>query len=334
MPKGVSVDAVIYGPLSREAELQLEKAHLQALVLDHPGPEDFLFVRKDDYWIDLCLTPRRPNARARFVERWGEHRYGSLGSLVALPPRFNLHLHTEGGRHASMICALKAEAVHAWLPADFEWTDRRLELCLDLSSGAIRDLMLKLFQEMRYPGVASRELAEALCLQLSVELARLLIAAAEPPERGGLAAWRLRAIDKRLAALGEPPTLAELAQLCDISVRQLTRGFRTSRGCSIQDYIRQARIEAAKHRLGTNESLKSIATSLGFCGQSTFTCAFRRATGVTPRDFRQRILRAVRTGEALAAEPGETPPLAATASRHSANLRPLCLAAPSHRPLI
>ena len=60
MPKGVSVDAVTYGRLSRASELQLEKAHLQAVVLDHPAAEEVLFVRKDVYWIDLCLTPRRP----------------------------------------------------------------------------------------------------------------------------------------------------------------------------------------------------------------------------------------------------------------------------------
>ena len=55
----------------------------------------------------------------------------------------------------------------------------------------------------------------------------------------------------------------------------------------------QTRIDAAKRRLATEESIKSIATELGFSSQSTFTYVFRRATGVTPNEFRKRILRAL-----------------------------------------
>ena len=212
---------------------------------------------------------------------------------MALPPLHNLHLKLEGGRHISLICGLQAEAVHRLLPDNFEWTDRRLEACLDISSSTIRGLLLKLAHEVRYPGIGKRELSDALIVQLSVEIARYLIAIGEPSERGGLAPWRLRVVDKRLAAPGPAPNLAELASLCELSARQLTRGFRTSRGCSIGDYMAQSRIEMAKRRLATQESIKSIATSTGFSSHSTFTCAFRNATGVTPRDFRQRLLRAV-----------------------------------------
>lgn len=212
---------------------------------------------------------------------------------MALPPRFKLHLKNEGGRHLSLICALQATAVERWFPGDFEWTDRRLEACLDISSPTIREIMQRLTREMRRPGIASPELCEALIFELSVELARYLIAIAEPSERGGLATWRLRTIDKRLEEGGELPTLAELASLCCVSVRQLTRGFRTSRGCSIGDYMAQSRIEAAKRRLAGEESIKAIATLVGFADQSTFTYAFRRATGFTPLQFRRRVLQRV-----------------------------------------
>jgi AraC family transcriptional regulator len=64
-----------------------------------------------------------------------------------------------------------------------------------------------------------------------------------------------------------------------------------SRGCSIADYMTQTRIEVAKRRLATPESIKEIAASMGFSSQSTFTYVFRRNTGVTPNQFRTRILR-------------------------------------------
>jgi AraC family transcriptional regulator len=78
-----------------------------------------------------------------------------------------------------------------------------------------------------------------------------------------------------------------------MSVRQLTRGFRTSRGCSISDHLVELRIEAAKRRLASSqESIKTIAAAVGFASQSSFTFAFRRETGSTPNEFRKRAGRA------------------------------------------
>lgn len=276
-----------------EAELRFDNADVSLIRLYHPEPDEHFFVRERVYWIDLCLTPRRPLARARYVEQWGHHRFATMGSIMALPPRFNLHLKSEGGRHISLICALQSNAVERWFPDDFEWTDRRLEACLDISNPTIREIMQRLTKELRRPGIACRELCEALIFELGVELARYLVAIAEPVEQGGLATWRLRTIDARLAEDGQQPTLSELAKLCSMSVRQLTRGFRTSRGCSIRDYIIQNRLESAKRRLASDESIKVIATAVGFSGQSTFTYAFRRATGFTPLQFRRRVLQRI-----------------------------------------
>ena len=280
-----------------EATLHFSIADLSLIRLYHPKPDDHRFWRDDIFWIDLCLTPRRPAARARFVDLWGPHRYAAMGSIMALPPRYNLHLKNEGGRHISVICALQATAVERWLPDDFEWTDRRLEACLDIASPTIREILQRLVREIRHPGLASPGLCEALMAELSVELARYLVAIAEPVEMGGLATWRLRTIDKRLEQGGELPTLAELAKLCSLSVRQLTRGFRTSRGCSIGEHMANSRMEAAKRHLAGDESLKSIAAMVGFADQSTFTCAFRRATGFTPLQFRRRVLQRIERTE-------------------------------------
>jgi AraC family transcriptional regulator len=74
-------------------------------------------------------------------------------------------------------------------------------------------------------------------------------------------------------------------------VRQLTRGFRASRGCSIGDYIASRRLDHAKQLLATGQSVKAIAYSLGFASPSSFCFAFRRATGQTPREFRNGLTR-------------------------------------------
>ena len=142
-----------------------------------------------------------------------------------------------------------------------------------------------------HPGLAATKMLELLGAELAIELGRYCYEVAERPVTGGLAGWRLRLIDERLDESLAPPSLQELADLCSLSVRQLTRGFRVSRACSIGDYMEQRRMEAAKRLLMEGESVKSIAFAMGFASPSSFTFAFRRAVGTSPSTFRQRQVR-------------------------------------------
>ncbi len=128
--------------------------------------------------------------------------------------------------------------------------------------------------------------------QLAIELARYCSGIEDGPVSGGLAAWRLRLIDERLKDVHVVPTLIELADMCHLSVRQLTRGFRASRGCSIRDHVARCRIESAKRLLGSEDSIKAVAFAVGFSSASAFAYAFRAATGSTPLQFRDRLMRA------------------------------------------
>lgn len=275
--------------LEVDAEIQLAHAHVFLARLDHEGPELHTFCRDRVYWIDFCLTPRRPNAEARFCDHWSPARHAPLGSLIALPPRKRLELRTTGGRHASLICQLQADAVERWLPEDYVWTERRLEASLGIANEAIKALMLRLNEELKKPSSSSVALCDAIVAQLAIELARHFAAASAVDTKGGLASWRLRAVDERIADPSATyPTAAELARLCRLSVRQFSRAFRASRGCSIGSHLAQARIEAAKRRLFTNESINQIAAVLGYSSQSSFSASFRRATGTTPGLFRKQ----------------------------------------------
>lgn len=86
--------------------------------------------------------------------------------------------------------------------------------------------------------------------------------------------------------MSEVPSLDELATLCNLSVRQLTRGFRVRRGYSIGEYVANSRINGAKRLLASGENIKAVAYLLGFSSPSAFSYAFRRATGMTPGEFR------------------------------------------------
>jgi len=263
----------------------------QLVHFDIPTPSDSLVRQDDTYLLNMCLTPRPLNARACYVRRWGPHRFERLGDVFMIPPGEELHFRGESGRQASILCTLPRSAVEGIVGQPLTWDDARLALTLDIASARIRALLLRLSEELRHPGLAAERLVEFMGAQIAIELGRFSQEVAERPVTGGLAGWRLRLTDDRLAENPAPPALSELAALCNISVRQLTRGFKVSRHCSIGDYIEQRRMEAAKRLLVAGESVKTIAFTLGFASPSSFTFAFRRAVGISPSLFRQRQTR-------------------------------------------
>ena len=276
-----------------DAEVHAPGATAQLVRFKMTGPADNVKSKSDDYWLDLCLTPRPRNARACYRNRWNPHRFERIGKVFLVPPGETMQARSDGNSsQMSILCHLRPEAMRAWFDGDLQWTDRGLEASLDIQDANVRGLLLRLAQETRYPGFASATLVELIAAQLAIELGRYCSRVNETPVSGGLAPWRLRMIDECLREVQAAPTLTELAELCKLSVRQLTRGFRASRGCSIGDYVANNRIDHAKNLLASDQSVKSIAYSLGFSSPSSFCFAFRRATGVTPREFRQRAPRA------------------------------------------
>lgn len=273
-----------------EAERATNFGVAQLVEFDWIAPLDRVSTAWTGYRVDMCLSPRN-NARAGFPDRWGPHRLEKLGDIFLLPPGQSMRARAESGRQDSIVCEFEPEAVSQWFDGELEWTNKRLEANLDVTRPHVRGLMLRLAEEMRHPTIASETMIELIEAQIAIELSRYCLAVNENASNGGLAPWRLRRIEERLAEPITPPTLQELAQLCNLSVRQLTRAFRASRGCSIGDYIARARIDHAKRLLSGDACVKSIAHSLGFASPSSFSYAFRCAAGETPRQFRQRAYR-------------------------------------------
>ncbi len=276
--------------LTIDTELQVSIATAQLAQFDTPpGPVVSTMTERDSVWLDLCLTPRPRDARACYHRHWSASRFERLGKVFMVPPGESIRVRNEGGpRQASVLCHLHPTALQAWFDGELPPTDRLLEASLDIRDGNVRHLMLRLAQELRQPGFARETMVELIAAQLALELRRYCLRLDEAPARGGLAPWRLRLIDERLRDQAEAPTLAELAVLCRLSVRQLTRGFQASRGHSIGQHVASSRLEHARRLLATDASIKSIAYSLGFASPSSFCCTFRRATMETPGEYRRR----------------------------------------------
>ncbi|MFA7586691.1 MAG: helix-turn-helix transcriptional regulator [Novosphingobium sp.] len=276
-----------------EAELACPLMSAQIVRFDIPAPTEAAILDPEFYQINMCLTPRPLNARASYRQRWGPHRFDRLGDIFLLPPGEEIYIKGGSGKQASLLCQIRPEAISAIIGSDLHWTDQKLAATIDISSARIRALLFRITAEVRYPALAAERMLEFLGGALAIELARFCQEVDERPITGGLAGWRLRLIDERLSDTPQAPSLAELATLCNLSVRQLTRGFKVSRHCSIGDYIEQRRMENAKRMLMAGESVKTIAFAMGFSSPSSFTFAFRRAVGISPSQFRQRRTRVI-----------------------------------------
>ena len=263
---------------------------VQRFVLPHEIESDLPAC--SDLRLDLSLTPRVPQARLSFQRHWPAHRYVPPGRLFLVPPGETLRARSNAGTQQSAVCTLRPAAWrHAFgddLACDhlLIWDKDKLEANLDVQSLTVQRLLGSLCDEARHPGFASAVMCEAIAVQILVELGRYFLAINEDTQVSTLPAWRLKLIDDRLRDASSIPKLTELADLCGVSVRHLTRGFRASRGCSIGAYIQSRQIGLASTLLKEGESVKAIAHRLGFASASSFSHAFRRATGASPRQYR------------------------------------------------
>ncbi|MDH3733630.1 MAG: AraC family transcriptional regulator [Gemmatimonadota bacterium] len=86
-----------------------------------------------------------------------------------------------------------------------------------------------------------------------------------------------------------PRSVRHLAERASKHPVAVARAHRRHYGCSITDRLRARRVREAAARLGTGESLSSIAHAAGFSDQAHMTRLFKRETGVTPGVFRSFI---------------------------------------------
>jgi transcriptional regulator GlxA family with amidase domain len=130
---------------------------------------------------------------------------------------------------------------------------------------------------------------EALAAILVIELFQVYGTkplALKPPEHIGASRFA-RVVDYIEDHLDHDLSLTELAALAHLSVAQFARAFKAACGTAPYRYIIRRRIERAKVLLRTSDqTIASIAASVGFPSQSRFSSSFTQLTGATPSLFR------------------------------------------------
>ncbi len=88
--------------------------------------------------------------------------------------------------------------------------------------------------------------------------------------------------------LFSPLSLSVVAESLGVSPAHLARCFRKETGLTVNAYITQQKIDAAKSLLrSTNRDVHEISDALSFSSPAYFGKVFRQQTGMTPTQFRK-----------------------------------------------
>lgn len=158
----------------------------------------------------------------------------------------------------------------------------------------IEQLLLSILTEMTDETSAGRIFVETAAQTLAVRLVqtyrdcgscRSLDAARHQLDHARLR----RVIDYVSEHLAEDITLADMARVAGLSPFHFARTFTNAIGVSPHCYVSRMRLDRAMAQMAERKvPLSQIAFDARFSSQSSFTRAFRRATGMTPAEYRRQ----------------------------------------------
>ncbi|HVJ44581.1 MAG TPA: AraC family transcriptional regulator [Dongiaceae bacterium] len=206
-----------------------------------------------------------------------------------------------------MLTAPIPKALHLYLPAQQfnllakQYGFSRSPIRSIQYLGGLRDTLIHqigatILSEMTTETATGRMLVETSALMLAAWLAHnyadgsFLKAGTGKPHRLDKARLR-RVLDHIDQHLEEEITVAALADLANLSAFHFTRLFTATMGVPPFRYVSRRRLENATSLLAEGTlPLAEIAHRSLFSSQASFNRAFRRATGMTPGEYR-RLLR-------------------------------------------
>lgn len=174
---------------------------------------------------------------------------------------------------------------------DFEANrNARIVLTCGPQDALVRSIGQALANELDAEMPTGKLYAESLVNTLAVHLLRhystdSLIA---DLQFGGLPAHKLRRVTEFVEEnLHHDLSLAELAQVAELSPFHFARSFKQATGITPIQFLTQRRVEQAKQLLlKADLPIVEVGFRVGFKNQSHFTTLFRRLTAMTPKSYR------------------------------------------------
>lgn len=154
---------------------------------------------------------------------------------------------------------------------------------------ALVTLLNRMLHEYENESMHSRGLCRAFLAELLISVARYRAGEEENDGVIGRDDGRFQEIAAYICNHSmEQITLRELSDRFAMSPSHLSRSFRKATGFGIREYLIQYRIQKASVLLMTTDmSITEIADQCGFSDSNYFGDAFKKATGLSPREYRK-----------------------------------------------
>jgi AraC family transcriptional regulator len=167
------------------------------------------------------------------------------------------------------------------LPAVARLLEERRFFQANVFDGLARRLLAEVTAPDECAGIA----AEALLLELLVQLARMPWTDTPPREE-----WLRRADEIVHDTFRSGTSVSSIAAAVGVHPTTLARAYRRAYGCTVGERARSLRLDhAARGLLDAHRTLSRVAMDAGFYDQSHFTRAFQRQFRMTPLQYRRRF---------------------------------------------
>jgi len=101
-----------------------------------------------------------------------------------------------------------------------------------------------------------------------------------------------KCVDLFAGRIGDPISIAEVADLAGVTPRQIERAFKQATGQSPSHYFRAMRMKAARQMVVyTKDPIADIAAAIGYSSAAPLVTHYRSAFGLSPSEDRRRINR-------------------------------------------
>lgn len=274
------------------AEMALADLRLERIVQEGSGPFERTHRVDRPSLVYLPATGGAP-ALGCFGEARSHRAFTPFGTAVVVPAHTLLRVRSPGFAARDMlILRFEEAAFQALTGLDASASETELSACADVRAAPVLAPLERLAVEMARPATARETIVAGLGLVALGELARHFEASRHRAcaRRGVLADWQMHRIEARLCEERlPPPPIEELARLCGIGRRHLMRAYKATTGETVMARAERLLFDRALRLLEADERpMKAIAGALGYESPGSFSTAFRRRFGQTPRDWRAR----------------------------------------------
>lgn len=152
--------------------------------------------------------------------------------------------------------------------------------------GYLRALALKMYEEFKSPDALSDLIVEGAFLELLARWFRN-----DFQQHRDAPSWMRRVKALLQDSFCDSVSLNDVAQVAGVHPSHVAREFHRIYGMTVGDYIRKLRVEFVAERLlqphKDTPSLTDLALGAGFSSHAHMASRFKRATGMTPTEFRK-----------------------------------------------